>query len=204
MIDGKFVIQIDDKTIDVEQVIRLATTFKNERIDKENDMKKKRQKVGRKIWADDRREVKLLGKIFTESGKYFSWEHQFVTRATLNHMKPTTVAEVYDSMKAVFEEARCFNILTKSDIVDIIQNRMIPMLEYTNKAQNWMSWSEILEALRKAHPKKEEKDAITEAIFNELTERGLRTLTINGIPQEWFYVKPSYVSRLKRNWLRID
>lgn len=51
-------------------------------------------------------------------------------------MKPTTVAEVYDSMKAVFEEARCFNILTKSDIVDIIQNRMIPMLEYTNKAQN--------------------------------------------------------------------
>jgi hypothetical protein len=62
-------------------------------------------------------------------------------------MKPTTVAEVYDSMKTVFEEARCFNILTDQDIKDIIKNRLIPILEHTRKVQNGMTGKEILSIL---------------------------------------------------------
>jgi hypothetical protein len=62
-------------------------------------------------------------------------------------MKPTTVAEVYDSMKTVFEEARCFNILTDQDIKDIIKNRLIPILEHTPKVQNGMTGKEILSIL---------------------------------------------------------
>jgi|GEM_PF-3006000 len=54
----------------------------------------------------------------------------------MKNMKPTTVAEVYDNMKAVFEEARCFNILTKDDIKTIIHDRLIPMLKNTKKTQN--------------------------------------------------------------------
>jgi hypothetical protein len=68
-----------------------------------------------------------------------------------------------------------------------------------------MTGEEILSILWSKWGKtKNIEDSIIKNIFNELTERGLRTLTINGIPQEEFYVKPSYVSRLKRNWLRID
>jgi hypothetical protein len=68
-----------------------------------------------------------------------------------------------------------------------------------------MTGKEILSILwSKWEKTKNIEDSIIKNIFNELTERGLRTLTINGIPQEGFYVKPSYVSRLKRNWLRID
>jgi hypothetical protein len=198
------VIKIDDKTIAIEEVIRLSKTFKHERKAKEIDMRKKRQKAGRKIWSADRKEVKLLGKLYTNMGKYFSGEHQFVTRWVLNNMKPTTIAEVYDNIKAVFEEARCFNILTEKDVIDIINNRMIPMLEYTAETQNGMSWKEILEVLKKWSTKKKEQEAIAETIFNELTERWLRNLTINGTEIEWLYVKAEYVSRLKRNSLRID
>ncbi len=67
----------------------------------------------------------------------------------MKNMKPTTVAEVYDNMKAVFEEARCFNILTVNDIKTIIHDRLVPMLKNTKKTQNGLTGNELIDILSK-------------------------------------------------------
>jgi hypothetical protein len=202
--EWKFVVVVDSYIIPIQELESMSHSFIQDRKEKETLLKKKKVRGWRKIWASDRKEAKIEWDIYTENGEYFSGEHQFVTESTMKNMKPTTVAEVYDSMKAVFEEARCFNILTAKDIQTIIHDRLVPMLKNTKRTQNWLTWVELIDILSKKTGEISGSQALEEKIMNELTERGLRTLTINGVEQDGYFVKPSYVKRLKKNWLRID
>lgn len=199
-----YVIKVDDIIIPIEEIESLSYSFVQDRKEKEAILKKKKSRWWRKIWASDRKEAKIEWDIYTETGDNFSWEHQFVTESTMKNMKPTTVAEVYDNMKAVFEEARCFNILTVNDIKTIIHDRLVPMLKNTKKTQNGLTGNELIDILSKKTWNQSSKQALEERIINELTDRWLRTLTINGVEQEGYFVKPSYVKRLKKNGLRVD
>lgn len=201
---GKCYITIQDKKIDMEQILALYHDFFEMWSDTESNLDKTTSGSQRKIWANDWKEMKIVWDMYTQSGDKFSGEHQFILKHTIENMKPMTVAEVYNFIKSVFETLRKEKILSKDHINTMVYNNLIPMLQNYPIVQNGMSGADLLEKISKDESILPAWWSITDKIIQELTNRGMRELTIDGVIQHGLYVHPKYVKRIKWNDLRLD
>lgn len=167
----------------------------------DNKDKWERKWSGSSSWIDG----KDQGRLYTQNGQYFLWEHQFMPERAIKNIKPMTVSEIYQYVKDVFVTLRLEHLITREEISTMIWECLVPTLNAKPQVENLMTWKQLLEAIVQDDTALPPEWGIEEKFMHELeNDRDVKPFIFNGKKIDGVYIYPEFAKRTKRHKLGID